>query len=140
MKIAVRTFDVRIDGCDDTVIAGRTRCVADHELVRRFPDAWRDEDLADELAVRSARVAELNRDASEQQTRRHTVSDATRRERQEEAFWRAVEPLCTPVPPAEDRALDAICTEGLELLEAIDQRRIADETDGWRAAWQGRLG
>ena len=40
--MATRTFSYfDEDGCAQTAVAGRTRVIADHEVVRRFPGGWR---------------------------------------------------------------------------------------------------
>ena len=94
MKIATRTFTFT-DAYGSGEVTKGERIADDHELVKMFPDAWRNFTLDDELKIRSTRVAEL-REAAERPAGRAPVSRAGREERKQEDFWRSVDRMLHP--------------------------------------------
>jgi hypothetical protein len=140
MMVATRSFPIRYEGQDDEIVAGQSRCSDDHPLVQQYPDAWREEGLADELAIRSARIAELNdRDTRVSYT---PQTESGKREQREAQFWGGVQRMLEPVVPAAERAEQRIFDEALAAFDASEARQQADfnadtehefrfDRDGW---------
>jgi hypothetical protein len=139
MKIATRTFTFT-DAYGSGEVTKGERIADDHELVKMFPDAWRNFTLDDELKIRSTRVAEL-REAAERPAGRAPVSRAGREERKQEDFWRSVDRMLHPDDgrTSEERREQAVFDDGLRQIERLDEARLAEETDGLREMWAGRL-
>ena len=130
MKVARRTFTCTdMDGSRGEVVAGE-RIVADHALVRDFPAEFRDFGLDDELAVRSAWVAEMRRDEAERHSPREPLSRAGREERKQDDFWRSTEALLERTrddqPTSEQRAEQAFFDRAVAQLEESDTRELAE--------------
>ena len=140
MMVATRSFPVRLDGQDDEIIAGRTRCDPNHPLVRQYPDAWREEGLADELRIRSECVDAI-RAAEERDTRtREPLSRAGREERRQEEFWRSVDrQLHRDDRSSEERTEQDFYDRALAQIEESDAARVRDERIELGEAWYGRL-
>ena len=149
MKIAKRTFTYMDTDGPGEVVAGE-RVVADHALVRDFPDEFRDFTLDDELQIRSAWVAQMRSEEAERHTKtREPVSRAGRAEREELRFWdsvtRDLERTAPDRPTSAERSEQALFNESLALIESMDSRELAQvnadaERDyGFDRGWSRRV-
>ena len=140
MKVARRTFTYMDTDGPGEVEAGE-RIVADHALVRDFPDEFRDFGLDDELAVRSAWVAEMRREEAERHTASpEPVSRAGREERKQEDFWRSVDQqLHREEYTSAERAEQAVYDDGLAQLERLEAARMRGELEEIQGMYYGRL-
>ena len=140
MKVARRGFTYTdMDGSHGEVVAGE-RIVADHALVRDFPAEFRDFGLDDELAVRSAWIAEMRRDEAERHSPREPLSRAGRAEREETRFWTGVDQLLfRDERTSEERAEQRVFDEGIAQLERLEEARLREETADLTEMWAGRL-
>jgi hypothetical protein len=150
MKVARRTFTFTdMDGSHGEVVAGE-RIVADHALVRDFPDEFRDFGLDDELAVRSAWVAEMNRaEAQKRHTSREPLSRAGRAEREELRFWdsvtRDLERTAPDRPTSAEQSEQAFFDQALASIEDSEAAELAEVNEaatrdfGFDRGWSRRV-
>jgi hypothetical protein len=141
MMIATRSFTFTDAYGSGEVVKGE-RVDSGHELVKMFPDAWRDFTLQDELRIRSDCIADMNERAA-RPAGRAPVSEAGKREAREADFWRATEALLERTalnqPTSEEQREQAFYDQALASLESMDTRELAEvNADAVRDYWFDR--
>jgi hypothetical protein len=128
MKIATRAFVAEIGGERIDITEGE-RVDPSHDLVRRYPQHFRTRELAEELALRSARIADLH-DDTRRVTSHAPLTERGRREREEANFWNGVQRQLERTAPdrlssAERREQD-FYDQAIAQFEQSGTRELAD--------------
>lgn len=133
MMIAKRAFTASARGYESEPIAEGERLDATHPIVKAHPEMFRAREVAEELAIRSARIAELN-DPARGLATSEPLSAAGRQQRDEDAFWRSVDTMLHR--PERVDPEQAIYDRGLELIETHARTVVDDETERWASEYR----
>jgi hypothetical protein len=131
VKTATKSFRFEDAYGGGEVVEGE-RIADDHELVRLYPECWRNFGLDEELQIRSDRVADLaTRDFTASSTQ--PLSRAGREAREQDGFWRSTMALLErtrdDLPPSEERREQAHFDQAIAQLEPRPRNRLPASRD-----------